>query len=130
MRGARERTNAFREYVRSTELVPTLVSPRIAQVATDEIGDSIRKAEKYLEPMRRQAETQKDKETIDSLDSIGRSLTVVKQTYMRLCNCCLDDDIEKEPATKCCQTIEQALSKAIAEHEELMKRLGEKQPAE
>jgi len=152
MRNARESTGAFREYVRGTQPVsPQLVrelpgvregivvreqpgeiicNPRIVQVATDEIGDSITKSEKHLAWMRRQAEAQKDKDTLASLDSIDRNLATAKQTHASLCTRCMAENVDANAALACCQTIDEALGKAIAEHDALMKRLGEQQPGE
>jgi len=138
MRGARESTGSFGEYVRGTQpgspqIVreqpgEIIVSPRIAQAATDEIGDYIMKSEKHLAWMRRQAEARKDKETLASLDSIDRNLTAAKQTHATLCSCCMEDNVDAKAAMACCQSIDDALGKAISEHDALMKRLGEKQP--
>lgn len=142
MRGARESAGSFRQYIRSTQpsQAPTqivreepsvvVVSPRIAQAATDEIGDYIAKSEKHLAWMRRQAEATKDKETLASLDSIDRNLAAAKQNHATLCSCCMEDNIEAKAAMACCQTIDDALGKAISEHDALMKRLGEKPAGE
>lgn len=151
MRGARESTGSFRDYIRSTqpESAPIVVaqpgvregvvireqpgavavSPRIVQAATDEIGDYIMKSEKHLTWMRRQAEARKDKDTLASLDSIDRNLAEAKQHHATLCSCCLEDNVDAKAAMACCQTIDDALGKAISEHDSLMKRLGEKQPS-
>lgn len=138
MRGARESTGSFREYVRSTQPAPSqvvrerpgeiIVSPRIVQAATDEIGDYIMKSEKHLAWMRRQAEAQKDKDTLASLDSIDRHLAAAKQHHATLCSCCLEDTVDAKAAMDCCQNIDDDLGKAISEHDALMKRLAEKQP--
>lgn len=144
MRGARESTGSFREYIRSTQPVPgqvvggevvgresprvVIVSPQIAQAAADEISDYITKSERHLAWMRRQAEAQKDKETLASLDSIDRNLAAAKQNHATLCSCCMEDNVDMKAAMACCQTIDDALGKAISEHDALMKRLGEKQP--
>ena len=146
MRGARESTGSFREYVRSTQPVQEqviggegvvrespgvdVVSPQIAQAAADEIGDYITKSEKHLAWMRRQAEAQKDKETLASLDSIDRNLAAAKQNHTTLCSCCMEDNVDAKAAMACCQTIDDSLGKAISEHDALMKRLGEKKPGE
>lgn len=152
MRGAKESTGSFREYVRSTQpLAPQIVreqpgvreeavisqqpgviiaSPQIAQAAADEIGDYITKSEKHLAWMRRQAEASKDKETLASLDSIDRNLTEAKRNHVALCSCCMEDNVDAKAAMACCQTIDDALGKAISEHDALMKRLGEKTPSE
>jgi len=150
MRGARESTGSFREYVRGTQPAEPqivreqpgvregvvireqpgviIVSPQIAQAAADEIGDYITKSEKHLAWMRRQAEANKDKETLASLDSIDRNLAEAKRNHVTLCSCCMEDNIDAKAAMACCQTIDAALGKAISEHDALMKRLGETLP--
>jgi len=140
MRGARESTGSFREYVRSMqpaspqrarELSDEVVcSPRVVHVATDEIGDFITKSEKHLAWMRRQAEERQDAETLAALDSIDRSLAMAKQSHATLCRRCMADTLDANAAMTCCQTIDDALSKAISEHDALMKRRGEQQPDE
>jgi len=151
MRGARESTGSFREYIRSTQpAAPQIVqeqqgvregvvireqpgvivvSPQIAQAAADEIGDYITKSEKHLAWMRRQAEANKDKETLASLESIDRNLAEAKRNHATLCSCCMEDTVDAKAAMTCCQTIDDALGKAISEHDALMKRLGEKTPS-
>lgn len=146
MRGARESVSSFREYVRGTQPVPgqvvggevvirespgvVIVSPQIAQAAADEIGDYITKSEKHLAWMRRQAEAKMDKETLASLDSIDHNLAEAKRNHAALCSSCMEDNVDAKAAMACCQTIDDALGKAISEHDALMKRLGEKQPGE
>ncbi|MCE9630656.1 MAG: hypothetical protein K8S94_08080 [Planctomycetia bacterium] len=105
-----------------------VVSPRIAQAAADEIGDYLIESEKHPAWMRRQAEAKKDKETLASLDSIDRNLAAAKQSHATLCSCCMDDNVDAKAAMACCQTIDDALSRAISEHDTLMKRLGYAQP--
>ena len=145
MRSARESAGSFRDYMQSTQPAPAevvrqqpvvreepgivVLSPRIAQAAVDEIGDSITKSEKHLAWMRRQAEATKDNETLAALDSIDRHLATAKQNHATLCSCCLEDGVDAKAAMTCCQTIDDALAKAISEHDALMKRLGEKQPS-
>lgn len=143
MRGARESVGSFREYVRGVQPAPgpvvggevvvrevpgVVVSPQIAQTAADEIGDYIMKSEKHLAWMRRQAEARQDTDTLASLDSIDRNLAEAKRNHATLCSCCLEDTVDAKTAMACCQTIDDALGKAISEHDALMKRLAEKQP--
>lgn len=144
LRGARESTGSFREYVRSAPPLPgqviggegvvrespghAVISPQVAQAAADEIGDYITNSEKHLAWMRRQAEAQKDKETLASLDSIDRNLAAAKLHHATLCSCCVEDNVDAKAVMACCQTIDDSLGKAISEHDALMKRLGEKQP--
>jgi hypothetical protein len=136
MHGARESTGAFRDYMRYTQPAPpqvvrevppsVVVSPRIAQAAADEIGDYIFKSERHLAWMRRQAEASGDKETLASLDSIDRNLATAKKNHGVLCGHCASDNVDATAAMACCQTIDEPLTKAISEHDALMKRLAEK----
>lgn len=138
LRGAQESTSSFREFLRNPQPDPAqivkeqrealVVSPQIAQAATDEIGDYIARSEKHLAWMRREAEARKDKETLASLDSIDRNLAEAKRTHDTLCGCCLQESFDAMVATACCQKIDDALARAISEHDTLMKRLGEQQP--
>jgi hypothetical protein len=48
---------------------------------------------------------------------------------MALCSCCAKDNVDPLAAMACCRTIDESLAKAISEHDVLMKRLGEDQPA-
>lgn len=145
MRGARESAGSFREYVRSTQPVQgqvdrsevvvvenspggVVVSPQIAQAASDEIGDYIAKSERHLAWMRRQAELQKDKDTLAALDRINQHIAAAKTNHATLCSCCMEDAVDAKAAMACCQTIDDALGKAISEHDALMKRLGESTP--
>ena len=107
-----------------------IVSPQIAQAAADEISDYIVKSEKHLAWMRRQAEARQDKDALASLDSIDRNLAAAKRNHVMLCSCCMEDNVDTKAAMACCQAIDEALGKAISEHDALMKRLGEKQPRE
>jgi hypothetical protein len=141
MRGARDSTRSFQEYVRQTQPAPpqivrevpaqvVVVSPRIVQAASDEIGDYIYKSERHMAWMRRQAEASGDKETLASLDSIDRNLAAAKQKHVALCDCCAADTIDSAAAVACCQVINESLAKAISQHDVLMKRLGADQPVE
>jgi len=109
------------------QLGEIVVSPRIVQAATDEIGDYIMRSEKHLAWMRRQAESRKDEETLAALDGIDRNLAAAKQHHRTLCSCCLEENVDVKAAMACCQTIDDALGKAISEHDVLMKRLGDKE---
>lgn len=150
MRAAKESAGSLREYVYSTQPEPAriareqpgvskevaaseqtgvvVVSPRIVQSAADEIGDSITKSERHLAWMRRQAEAMKDNESLAALDAISMDLAVAKRNHDVLCGCCFEDSVDSAAAVACCQTIDEALAKAISEHDALMNRLGGKSP--
>ena len=75
--------------------------------------------------MRRQAEAGKDGETLASLDSIDRNLAEAKNNHITLCGRCIEENVSDTAAMACCQKIDDALAKAISEHDSLMKRLSE-----
>jgi hypothetical protein len=127
MRGAREYAQSYREYVRTAP--QQKVEPQVAKEAADAIGDYITKAEKHFAWMRKQAQTANDKETLTSLDSIDKNLADAKKHHAGLCEYCAKESVEAKGSMECCQEIDAALAKAIAEHDKLMKRLAGSKPA-
>jgi len=117
MRGAKESTGSFREYVRSTQpLAPQIV--REQPGVREEVVISQQPGVIIASPQIAQAA------------SIDRNLTEAKRNHVALCSCCMEDNVDAKAAMACCQTIDDALGKAISEHDALMKRLGEKTPSE
>jgi hypothetical protein len=121
MRGARGYAQSYREYVRTAP--QQKVEPAVAQETADAIGNYITKAEKHLAWMRKQAQTAGDKQTLTSLDSIDQHLADAKKHHQGLCEYCAKDAVEAKGSMECCQEIDASLAKAIAEHDNLMKRL-------
>ncbi len=122
MRGAREYTQSYRQYVRTAP--QQKVETHVAKETADAIGDYISKSEKHLGWMRKQAQTGNDKETLTSLDSIDKHLADAKKHHASLCEFCEKDDVEAKGSMECCQEIDASLAKAISEHDKLMKRLA------
>jgi hypothetical protein len=128
LRGAREYTRSYREYVRTAP--QQKVEPQVAKETADAIGDYITKAEKHFAWMRKQAQAAGDQQTLTSLDSIDKHLADAKKHHESLCEYCAKESVEAKASMQCCQEIDDSLSKAIAEHDNLMKRLvGEKAAA-
>lgn len=122
MRGAREYSQSYRQYVRTAP--QQKVNPEVAREAADAIGDYITKAQKHMAWMRKQAEAGKDKETLTSLDSIDKNLADAAKSHKEMHEMCLKQNVDPTGSMKCCQEIDEHLSKAIAEHDKLMKRLA------
>jgi hypothetical protein len=120
LRGAREYAQSYREYTRTAQPV----NPEVAKEAADAIGDYITKSEKHLAWMRKQAQASNDKQTLTSLDVIDKNLADAKKHHGSLCEYCAKDTVESKGSMECCQEIDASLSKAISEHDKLMKRLG------
>ena len=121
MRGAREYTQSYREYVRTAP--QQKVEPQVAKETADAIGDYITKAEKHFAWMRKQAQAGNDKETLTSLDAIDKNLADAKKSHANLCEYCAKETVEAKGSMQCCQEIDGSLAKAISEHDKLMKRL-------
>ena len=127
MRGARETSQAYRQYVRTAP--QQKVNPEVAKETADAIGDYITKAQKHMAWMRKQAESSNDKQALTSLDSIDKNLADAKKHHEGLCEYCEKDSVEAKGSMACCQEIDTALAAAIAEHDKLMKRLAGDKPA-
>lgn len=129
MRGAREYSQSYREYARTAP--QQKVTSEVAKETADAIGDYITKAQKHMAWMRKQAQADKDKQTLTSLDAIDKDLIDAAKHHASLCEYCEKENVEAEGSMKCCQEIDGSLAKAIAEHDKLMKRLaGDKAPTQ
>lgn len=127
MRGARETSQAYRQYVPTAP--QQKVNQEVAKEAADAIGDYIAKAEKHLAWMRKQAEAGNDKETLTSLNSIDKNLAAAAKSHKEMHEMCLKANVDAPGSMKCCQQIDESLAAAIAEHDKLMKRLAGDKPA-
>jgi hypothetical protein len=127
MRGARESSQAYRQYVQAAP--QQKVNQEVAKEAADAIGDYITKAQKHMAWMRKQAETDNDKETLTSLTSIDKNLAAAAKSHKDMHEMCLKTTVDAGGSMKCCQQVDESLSAAIAEHDKLMKRLASDKPA-
>ena len=120
MRGARDYSNDYRQYVQTAPAKK--VNPEVASEAADSIGQYIKKAQKHMAWMRKQAAS--DKATLTSLDLIDKNLAAAAGTHEELHEICMKDNVDAAGSMKCCQNVDESLSAAIAEHDKLMKRLA------
>jgi excinuclease UvrABC helicase subunit UvrB len=127
MRGARETSQAYRQYVQAAP--QQKVNQEVAKEAADAIGDYITKAQKHMAWMRKQAEADNDKETLTSLTSIDKNLVAAGKSHKDMHAMCLKDNVDAGGSMKCCQQVDESLAAAIAEHDKLMKRLASDKPA-
>jgi hypothetical protein len=122
MRGAREYSQDYRQYAKSTDKV----DQELAKEASDAIGTYIVKAQKHMAWMRKNATG--NKETLASLDVIDKNLADAAKHHKEMHDCCAKPEVDKAMSTKCCEGIDESLAKAIGEHDKLMKRLGMPNP--
>lgn len=120
MRGAREYTHDYRQYVQAAPAQK--VSPEVAKEAADSIGHYIAKAQKHMAWMRKQAAG--DKESLASLDVIDKNLADAAKHHKEMHEICMKENVDAEGSMKCCQKIDDSLKTAIDEHDKLMKRLA------
>lgn len=127
MRGAREYSREYRQYVRTAPAQK--VNPEVAREAADAIGQYITKAQQHMAWMRKQADAGKDKETLASLDVIDKNLADAAKSHAEMHETCLKDNVDAAASMECCKVIDDSLSAAITEHDKLMKRLAGTKPA-
>jgi hypothetical protein len=120
MRGAREHSQYYRQYAQRAQPV----NPEVAREAADTIGTYITKAQRHFAWMRTQAQASNDKETLTALDSIDKNLAAAAKSHHEMHDTCLKANVDAAASMKCCQEIDEHLSKAIADHDALMKRLA------
>ena len=127
MRGARDYSRDYRQYARTAPAQK--VNPEVAIEAADSIGQYITKAQKHMAWMRKQAQANDDKMALASLDVIDKNLADAAKQHADMHETCLKANIDAAGSMECCKVIDDSLSKAIDEHDKLMKRLAGTKPA-
>jgi len=125
MVSARGYVQDYRQYAAGVQKV----EPEVAKDASDAIGDYIAKSKKHFAWMRASAEKAKDKETLTALDQIDKDMAAAEKSHKEMHEMCAKDNVDKTGSMKCCDQIDESLSKAITEHDKLMKKLGMAMPA-
>lgn len=102
-----------------------VVDQEVAQEASDTIGSYIEKLGRYLGKIRKHAEAIKDTESLKLIDDIERNLAEAKTHHEALDEHHSGEKIDAKTAQQHCEKINAALAKAQAEHDKLMRRLGD-----
>lgn len=121
VRHARDYSRGYQNYARQA---PT-VAPALAQHEAAGVGQNIASAQKQFTEVRK---TTTDKQALTSLDVIDKQLAVAAKAHAKMHEMCHMEEIDAEGTMKCCQEVDAALEKVMAEHKALMKHL-EGEPA-
>ncbi|MBI2827209.1 MAG: hypothetical protein HYX69_21265 [Planctomycetia bacterium] len=124
---ARDYAYDYNAYARDAIESKRPVTPEMARHHSEGLGQNIQQAQKHFTQVRKQAGT--DKETLASLDLIDKHLKDAAKSHADMHEMCMKDEVDAQGSMKCCTDATQALEKAIAEHDKLMKRLAAKKPA-
>ncbi len=116
MRHARDYSRGYQTYARRA---PT-VAPMIAKQEAQGVGQNIALAKTQFGEVRK-ATT--DKDTLASLDVIEKHLADATTAHAKMHEMCNMKEIDAAGTMKCCEDVDVALGKAIAEHEKMMKKL-------
>jgi hypothetical protein len=119
IRHARDYSGGYRRYARQAPSV----NQRIAQHEADGVGHNINAAKTQYAELRK-ATT--DKETLASLDAIEKHLAEAVKAHAQMDEMCKMEMVDGAGTMKCCDDIDAALEKALAEHEKLMAKIGAK----
>ena len=116
MRHARDYSRGYRTYARRA---PT-VAPLIAKQEAQGVGQNIALAKTQFGELRK-ATT--DKDTLASVDVIEKHLAEATKAHAKMHEMCNMETIDAAGTMKCCEDVDAALAKALAEHEKMMKKL-------
>jgi len=102
-----------------------VVDRDVAEEASDTIESHIEKLGRYLGKMRKHAEAIDDAESLKLIDDVERNLAEAKTHHEALDEHHSGEKIDAKTARQHCDKINAALAKAHAEHDKLMKRIGD-----
>ncbi|MBI2827204.1 MAG: hypothetical protein HYX69_21240 [Planctomycetia bacterium] len=123
---ARDYASDYRAYARDVRQSKRPVNPEVAKEHAEGIGHNIKLFQKHLVDMRKHAAG--DKETLASLDVIDKHVKEAAKHQVAMAELCAKPEVDVEGSAKCCDDAFDALDKAIAEHDKLMKKLAAKMP--
>lgn len=117
IRHARDYSSGYRRYARQAPSV----NQRIAQHEADGVGHNITAAKTQYAEIRK---VSSDKETLAALDAIEKNLADAMKAHAQMDEMCKMEMVDGAGTMKCCDDIDAALEKALAEHEKLMAKIG------
>jgi hypothetical protein len=116
MRHARDYSRGYRTYARRA---PTVARP-IAKQEEQGVGQNIALAKTQFGELRKSTT---DKDTLASLGVIEKHLADATKAHAKMHAMCNMETIDAAGTMKCCEDVDAALAKALAEHEKMMKKL-------
>jgi hypothetical protein len=116
-KAAGDYSNGYRGYARQAPSV----NQRIAQHEADGVGHNIKAAKTQYAEIRK---VSSDKETLAALDAIEKHLADAMKAHAQMDEMCKMEMVDGAGTMKCCDDIDAALEKALAEHEKLMAKIG------
>ncbi len=117
VRHARDYSSGYRGYARSAPAI----NSKMAQHEADGIGHNITAAKTQYGELRK---VTTDKESLASLDAIEKHLADAAKAHAEMDKMCKMEMVDGVATMKCCEDIDAALEKALAEHEKMMAKLG------
>lgn len=122
IRHARDYSRGYQSYASQAPSI----TPQIAQEEAVGVGQNIASAQKHFAEVRKETT---DKETLASLEVINTQLAAAAKAHQQMHELCTMETVDGVDTMKCCEDIDAALTKALAEQEKLMKRLQVETPA-
>lgn len=99
------------------------IDPAEARVQAEELSRNLDAAKKRLDEARKEAEAEKDSETVVDIDSINKHVFAASKQHEKCMAECKKKEVNGESVMHCCQTITSSLGDAKKEHSRVMKRL-------
>jgi len=122
IRHARDYSRGYQSYARHA---PT-ITPQIARQEAAGVGQNIAAAQKQFAEVRK---TTTDAAALESLTLIDQQLVAAAKAHALMHEMCKMETIDGAAMMQCCKDVDAALTKALAEHEKMMKQLGIEEPA-
>jgi hypothetical protein len=118
MRHSRDVSRDFRNYAQRSRRNSQPVSPTIARTHVDELAQNVKLTQKYLAEEKK--EFAGDKKASASLDKVEKQVQVEAKQQAALAELVKGDNIDADAVVKACEDAEEAIDKAVAEHDEMV----------
>jgi len=123
MRHSRDVSRDFRTYAQRSRRNNQPVSPAIAKAHVEELAQNVKLTQKYLAEEKK--EFAGDPKALASLEAVEKQIGVEAKHQAALADLVKGDKIDPEACVKSCEEAEEAIEKAVNEHDTMLEKLGD-----
>ena len=123
MRHSRDVSRDLRTYAQRSRRTNQPVSPTIARAHVEELAQNVKLTQKNLAEERK--EFAGDKKALASLDLVEKQVQEEAKQQAALGDLIKGEKVDAEAVVKVCEDAEEAIEKALVEHDQLVEKLGD-----
>lgn len=123
MRHSRDVSRDFRTYAQRSRRNNQPVSPAIAKAHVEELAQNVKLTQAYLAEEKK--EFAGDKKALASLELVEKQVQAEAKHQAAMADLVKGEKIDADACVKACEDAEEAIDKAVTEHDEMLEKTGD-----